>query len=233
MLSIFRYGIGFSFLGAATTFFPMIQGFPSTDEARFGPNDTPFHTQWPFLAGFFYWVFFLARTAKGYRFLSTESRNSTILARIPDYVGEASFRISLVIWLTLVWDNFFFPVLIGRLAISGFQDLVLYETDLRCTEPSDLRCRWGPLVYDLVLVGATHFYTIHGRDSVGWYAIHGFFIYSRVQHFRDDLLQSVILPLGRQLGPIGYRILRWDVQDTLLSMVAKELAYWYYAWSTL
>lgn len=210
----------------------MIEWFPSTDKAEFGPNDARFHTYWSFLAGFFYWVL-LARTAKGYRFFSNESRNSTMLASIPDYVGEASFRISLVIWLTLVWDNFFFPVLIGWLAISVFQVLAEFETDLRCSEPSDLRCRWEPLVYDLVLVGATHFYTIHGRDSVGWYAILGFFIYSRVQNFRDDLLQSVILPLSRQLGPIGYRILTWDVQGTLLYMVAKGLPYGYYAWTTV
>jgi len=210
ILVLLKYGIAFAVSGIGFNIYKMIRWYEFEDPEMRGKLILKLEMFWSGVCAFFYQCI-LAHTAKEYRNLVNSKGDSPFRACIPDFVGEASFRLSLVIFTTLLKREFRYPCIIGWLAALFGLTNAQFEAKTFEPEPWELRGIWEPFLYDLLFAVSSHFHCIQSRDSVLWYIWLWYMTIFRNPQVWEDVSHYILHPLLRNASFLSSKLIMLEL----------------------
>jgi len=112
LFNMIRYNILSSIIGAVSTFYAMVNWNNFKDPELRNTWIPNMEFYWSLGCAFFYYIF-LVKTARDYRSEVNETLYSTYFGWLPEYAGEASVRLALMICATVSTRNFFYSSIVG------------------------------------------------------------------------------------------------------------------------
>ena len=238
-----NYGIGLPLIGIFLTCFSMINWYQFKDSNMRNFKISKIEQFWTFLCGSYYYrILFL--TVRAYRTVVREDNRSSYWASIPDFVGEASLRMAVTLYITTTKNEFlpackvgFFLSFFyywasiyghwfentGRNGLWGEFTNLIKANQLEFPEPWIFRYHWEPLLYHILLAIGLHFHTIHGRNSIGWYGWIVYLVYARNQWIWNLVICDFVIPSIRY---VWYKLRILLAGDIIVSFGY----YWFTRW---
>lgn len=230
ILNMIRYNILFAIIGGGSTLFAMLNWYNFKDSELRSSKIHNYEFRWALFCAAFYQLF-LVNTAQSYRFEVREDRLNSFWGSLPDYVGEASIRLLLIICATICKRNFFYSILSGfmlRFAQEIYAEVWQYAVD--GPEPWLLRGIWEHFIYDILLYTSFHFHSIEGRDSIAWFLTFFYFIFMKHSDCWGDILIRGIFPVIRKKLITVIKMISWDIliSFSYVGLNSRWLSFAYY-----